>query len=218
MAVSGRHGTSTVGILDVFAADIKFTSLDATPPRAMKPTNPVRLHTAEFTFVTRRFARESFSKLRGLASMSNPIQLKHLSSANVFEYVIPSYAPSSTNTPRAPKPPAISTNDGSINNSSTCCELECCKAQCAARKAAPPIETREDGGVQSYCKIARACERFTAGHVLFKFPTGTSALAARGRRGLSRTGYQQRLLGLPTSCARPSRTEALPPARAACTH
>ena len=75
----------------------------------------------------------------------------------------------------------------------------------------PPIEAREDGGVQSYCKIARACERFTAGHVLFKFPTGTSALAARGRRGLSRTGYQQRLLGLPTSCAQRSRTEALPP-------
>ena len=90
----------------------------------------------------------------------------------------------------------------------------------------PPIEAREDGGVQSYCEIARARERFIAGQrthrsrsvCIRQFPTGTSALAARGRRGLSRTRYQQRLLGLPTSCARPSRTEALPPARAACTH
>ena len=113
MAVSGRHGTSTVDILDVFAAEIKFASLDATPPRAMKPTDPARLHTAEFTFVTRRLharASQSCVVQKRLASMSNPVQLKHLSSANVFEYVIPPYAPSSTNTPRAPKPPAISTN------------------------------------------------------------------------------------------------------------
>jgi len=27
----------------------------------------------------------------------------------------------------------------------------------------PPIEAREDGGVQSYCEIARARERFTVG-------------------------------------------------------
>ena len=81
----------------------------------------------------------------------------------------------------------------------------------------PPIEAREDGGVQSYCEIARTHERFTGvsariAHVLCSFPiSGLSGLAARGRRGLSRTGYEQRLLGLPTSCARRSQTEALPP-------
>jgi len=72
MAVSGRHGTSTVDILDVFAAEMKSASLDPTPPPRLKPTDPVRLHTAEFTFATRRFARESFSKLRGLASIAIP--------------------------------------------------------------------------------------------------------------------------------------------------
>ena len=30
----------------------------------------------------------------------------------------------------------------------------------------PPIEAREDGGVQSYCEIARARERFTAGQCI----------------------------------------------------
>ena len=185
MAVSGRHGTSTVDILEVFAAEIKFASLDATPPRAMKPTDPARLHTAEFTFVTRRFARESFSKLRGSKAIGfneqprpteAPFERQRIRIC--YTAVCPEHHKHTACTQASSHQHQ---RDGSINNSSTtcactcaCCELECCKAQCAARKAAtvgffgllnwqPPIEAREDGGVQSYCKIARACERFTAG-------------------------------------------------------